>query len=1144
MSRSFLLSVAVLTWCCALCAGTEDWPMWRHDAGRTAATSLELPAALHLQWKRDLPKPAPTFPGDFRLCFDRSYEPVVAGKRLFLPSMVTDSVTALDSDSGKVLWRFFADGPVRFAPVAWQDKVYFVSDDGFLYCVAADNGRLLWKFSPMEPERQHYKLLGDERLISRWPARGGPVFADGTIYFAAGIWPFEGVAVCAVDAQTGAARWINRECAFVKDGLLDHASRFDHGVSPQGYLAVLGKKLIVPCGRALTAFFDRATGQLEPYTSGWGGRIALAKGSWYACGVGDYLFQSGDLYRIRFETDLSESAPKPAEYVRVEDFARQMNIPISTVDSWIRQFKLETVERDGERWLRLRNEDEITYLTWHTWSKTQPARPGEQHALQSRLRLEIDPTNAKELGVFREPVLTPEAFYYSVPAENSIRFVSDESDYRTQPKVASYTEIVACDFASGTNWQTTVLGGWGGPKRLAGWSTVRFQRLWSLPSPLKVHIKAGHRLYVGGSNTVAALEIPPPGGQPRISWQTTIAGTPHRMLAADDKLFVVTEEGTLYCFAGKKISPRTWADRSARRTGARDVWTERAAEILRLSGVRDGYAVALGIGSGRLVEELVRQSALRMIVLEPEAAAVEQARRKFFEMGWYGTRVHIVHGEPATLRLAPYLASLVVSESAVRDDQLAERIVSVLRPYGGTACLPLGSEEHQQLTRCVATPSLDGAEICRRGGWTMLVRRGGLPDAADWPHASGEAANTFASGDRRITGPLGVLWFGGGLDRVVPWVEGAPPRLPNEAEPSAYDGGIPAPRVAGGRMVVQIGDELYASDIYTGRHLWTKTVPALADFVVTDESVYAISGKQCLRLSAADGKPLAAFPSPVESDWRELRVHGDALVGTSGRWLVCLDRHSGALRWKQAARRDEFSFAVAKERVFCVDYWRAPSRRADDPESRLAEIMALRLSDGALGWRTVASVPVLPPGLFSRSAPPLDPQLSYSEPADVLLFSRNEATVAGYRGATGALLWAKEWLCKERGGYTKFHLPIVLADRFITHPGFVVDLQTGEQLGERLWKSRRGCPRALACPYMVLVRDGFVTYFDLSSRTHTYLRGIRSGCTASHIPAGGVVSAPHYMRHCNCNYPLSFSAAFVPMPEVASWDLACPSETR
>ena len=92
-----------------------------------------------------------------------------------------------------------------------RGRLYFVADDGCLYCLSADEGRLLWKFCGLDADRRPYKLLGNERLISRWPARGGPVLADGTIYFAAGLWPNEGVFVYAVDAATGRQVWVNDE---------------------------------------------------------------------------------------------------------------------------------------------------------------------------------------------------------------------------------------------------------------------------------------------------------------------------------------------------------------------------------------------------------------------------------------------------------------------------------------------------------------------------------------------------------------------------------------------------------------------------------------------------------------------------------------------------------------------------------------------------------------------------------------------------------------------------------------------------------------------------------------------------------------------------------------------------------------------
>ena len=1129
----------------------DDWPMWRHDAGRTAATAHELPATLQLQWKRELPRPAPTYPNDPRMCFDRSYEPVAANKLLFVPSMVTDSVTAFDTATGFEKWVFFADAPVRFAPVAWEQKVFFTADDGFLYCVDAKDGRLLWKSSPLEPQKRVHKLLGDERLISRWPARGGPVISDGSVYFAVGVWPFEGVMVCAVDANTGKPQWVNKDCAFIKDGLLDHSARFDGGLSPQGYLAVLGAKLVVPSGRALPGFFDRGSGTMDPYTSGWGGRVALAKGCWYACGIGDWMFQSGDVYRVHPPT--ASTTAKPGEYVDVAEFARQMKVSPATMEQWIKQFKLDVVDQNGRRCLRVRNGDEITYLSWWTSAKKQGPRPGEQHALETRTRLEIDPANGKELGVFREPVVTSDAMYYSMPITDQRRNIRDSNDDRKPPRTATYSEIVACDLKSPPESRTLLQGGWGSPDRLVAWSGARFKHLWTLSSPLKVHIKAGHRLYAGSAGTVAAIDIPEAGQSPKLSWRATISGTPSRMLAADGKLFVVTLEGGLYCFGGEKTSAKSYASKLERKASSSDAWASRAAEILKQTEAREGYAIALGLGSGRLVAELARQSKLNLIVIEPDAQKIAAARLLMHKEGLYGSRIQIVPGDLESLRLAPFLASLVVAEefpgNAINNDpQFVSRLFALLRPYGGKVCFSSTANIHDVFARKVTAAALAGAIVTRTGEFSLLERRGALEGAADWAHESGDAAHTYSSQDRRLVGPLGVLWFGGQLDRTVPWIESDPPRLPGEAAPSPYAGGGPRPRIAAGRMFTGIGDELFATDIYTGRHLWKASIKQLGEFAAVEDSVYALAGGSCLRTDAATGKQLASFAAPGGAPWRQLRVSGDVIVGVTGKTLVCLDRRDGAVRWKISAQRDAFGFAIGSDKVFCVDHWAAEHRDKKDSKTEQAEISALSLSTGKQLWRIQAVTPSAgPASKWSKFAPPLKPQVAFSQASDVLLFSRNFATAAAYKGATGELLWSKEVLCKDPpGAFTSYHPPVVLSDRFVTHSGDVLALKTGQACANKLWKgngSLRGCGRALGCPHMILMRDGFGSYLDLATGVRTSFRGIRSGCTNTMIPAGGLVSAPNYSHHCNCNYPVYVSLAFAPMTETAAWD-PTPAEEK
>src|SRR5437867_4067108 len=138
----------VLAWaaCCPLAARAGDWPMYRYDAQRSAASPEQLPAKLHLQWVLGLPPLKPAWPEQPKLQLDAVYEPVVAGNLLIIGSSRYDTVTAYRTDTGLEAWRFFADGPIRYSPAVWQGKVYFSSDDGYLYCVDAAKGDLLWKF--------------------------------------------------------------------------------------------------------------------------------------------------------------------------------------------------------------------------------------------------------------------------------------------------------------------------------------------------------------------------------------------------------------------------------------------------------------------------------------------------------------------------------------------------------------------------------------------------------------------------------------------------------------------------------------------------------------------------------------------------------------------------------------------------------------------------------------------------------------------------------------------------------------------------------------------------------------------------------------------------------------------------------------
>jgi len=243
-----------------------DWPMYQHDAARSGVTKESLTFPLGRKWAyQPAQPPRPAWPRPIRemnrMDFDYAPQPVVAGGRVYFGSTADDTVRALDLATGKILWRFITGGPVRFAPAVADGRVYVTSDDGYLRCLGAATGKLMWTFRGGLGDDQ---VLGNGRMISRWPCRSGVLVEDGIAYFTAGMWPTETVLVYALDARTGTVKWCNDTCGLLYARLPHVASGFS-GVTPQGYLLAGRNVLLVTTGRSVPAGFDRHTGRLLYY---------------------------------------------------------------------------------------------------------------------------------------------------------------------------------------------------------------------------------------------------------------------------------------------------------------------------------------------------------------------------------------------------------------------------------------------------------------------------------------------------------------------------------------------------------------------------------------------------------------------------------------------------------------------------------------------------------------------------------------------------------------------------------------------------------------------------------------------------------------------------------------------------------------
>ena len=283
MSRKALVvAVACLSLALAVGAGAADWPTYSHDAARSAVTDESLRLPLKAAWTYASPHPpAPAWPDparhDYwhskhhlnpRVVYDRAFHVAVAGDAVFFGSSADDRVVCLGLADGKPRWEFFTEGPVRLAPTVAGGKVYVGSDDGWVYCLSASDGRLLWKTRPGPDDR---RCIGNGRMISRWPVRTGVVVDGDTAYCAAGLFPTtEGVYLCALDAAGGRELWKQK---------IDQPA--------QGYLLASPDRLYVPSGRTGPGAFDRKDGRGQGGVASAGGGYALVADDIVAAGPGD-----------------------------------------------------------------------------------------------------------------------------------------------------------------------------------------------------------------------------------------------------------------------------------------------------------------------------------------------------------------------------------------------------------------------------------------------------------------------------------------------------------------------------------------------------------------------------------------------------------------------------------------------------------------------------------------------------------------------------------------------------------------------------------------------------------------------------------------------------------------------------------------
>jgi len=176
----------------ALSRSEEDaWPTWRHDAERSGSTPEELPPRLGRCWQVDLGSPLSA--------------PVVADGLVLMAETDAHTLHALDAETGQARWQFTAGGRIDSPPTVYRGLVLFGAHDGWVYCLRAEDGELVWRFLAAPSER---RSVAFEQVESLWPVAGSVLVHRKVAYLAAGRCSYldGGIVLWGLDPLSGRVR--------------------------------------------------------------------------------------------------------------------------------------------------------------------------------------------------------------------------------------------------------------------------------------------------------------------------------------------------------------------------------------------------------------------------------------------------------------------------------------------------------------------------------------------------------------------------------------------------------------------------------------------------------------------------------------------------------------------------------------------------------------------------------------------------------------------------------------------------------------------------------------------------------------------------------------------------------------------------
>jgi outer membrane protein assembly factor BamB len=404
-----------------------DWPLYRHDRWRSGSAVRPGPRQLATRWTATLGDPiAARTDVSGPILHDWKENPVVKGP-LSAPTIAggvayvarpdAHQLIAIDTASGKVRWRFTANGRVDTPPAIHRGLCLFGTAAGWVYALAADSGQLAWRLRAAPTDE---RIVAYGQVESPWPVPGAVLVIDDIAYFAAGRQPLAdgGILVFAVDPLTGQRHWVRRIDSVPQKGFYENSGlEFDPFdiLHAEGDSLAMSRWVLSRDGKEISVDKWDAFAKLNTGA----GEVWVPRGSW----------TYGARHQHRFQ---GEAPRRPLTVFRDRDVYSSLD---GTTNVFRRTFQLDQGETFDSKWIT-------------GWEAVKTARDGgkpyRNHRIAANAQWTKDPFADPEQPPAADPVygtqlhndvhamaLGSEDKLYVVHRDGRLKVISTETGYVT-----------------------------------------------------------------------------------------------------------------------------------------------------------------------------------------------------------------------------------------------------------------------------------------------------------------------------------------------------------------------------------------------------------------------------------------------------------------------------------------------------------------------------------------------------------------------------------------------------------------------------------------------------------------------------------------------------------------------------------------